>query len=126
MLVRDGKVLMAFGCPGGDAQCQGMLQVAMNVVDFGMNAQQAIDYPRVISASFPDSFFPHHAAPGLLHGEGRYGADTAAALEDLGHHVQSVPDVWRGASSVCVARRLEGGAFEGGADPRRESAAAGW
>jgi gamma-glutamyltranspeptidase/glutathione hydrolase len=126
MLVRDGRAVMPFGCPGADAQCQAMVQVAVNVLDFGMNAQQAIEYPRVISASFPDSFYPHVSLPGILQVEGRFGDETRAALEQLGHTVKPVADYWRGASSVCAARRLDGGAIEGGADPRRDSAAAGW
>jgi len=103
-----------------------MLQVAINVLDFGMNVQQAIEYPRVISASFPESFFPHAALPGLLQVEGRFGEATVAALDDLGHRVRVMPDFWRGACTVCAVRRLETGALEGGADPRRDAAAAGW
>ncbi len=126
MLVRDGRAVMPFGCPGGDAQTQAMLQVALNVLDFGMNAQQAIEYPRVISASFPESFFPHQSLPGLLQVESRFGEETRATLERLGHHVRVMPEFWRGACTVCAARRLDNGALEGGADPRRDAAAAGW
>ncbi len=126
MLVRDGEAVMPFGTPGGDAQTQAMLQVAINVLDFDMNVQQAIEYPRVISASFPESFYPHDSLPGLLQVEGRYGDDTRAALEALGHRVRPMPDFWRGACTVCAARRLETGALEGGADPRRDAAAAAW
>jgi gamma-glutamyltranspeptidase/glutathione hydrolase len=126
MLVRDGHAIMPFGCPGGDAQCQAMLQVAINILDFGMNTQQAIDYPRVISASFPESFYPHESMPGVLQVEGRFGEDTRAALTGLGHAVRVMPDFWRGASTVCAVRRLDTGALEGGADPRRDAAAAGW
>jgi gamma-glutamyltranspeptidase / glutathione hydrolase len=126
MLVRHGRALMPFGCPGGDAQTQAMLQVAINVLDFGMNTQQAIEYPRAISASFPESFFPHQSLPGLLQLEGRYGEDTQTELERLGHTVRVMPDFWRGACTVCAVRRLESGSLEGGADPRRDAAAAGW
>jgi gamma-glutamyltranspeptidase/glutathione hydrolase len=126
MLVRNGQALMPFGCPGGDAQCQAMLQVAINVLDFGMNAQQAIDYPRVISASFPESFWPHESMPAVVQVEGRFGEDTREALVQLGHSVRVMPDFWRGASTVCAVRRLETGALEGGADLRRDAAAAGW
>jgi gamma-glutamyltranspeptidase/glutathione hydrolase len=126
MLLRDGQALMPFGCPGGDAQCQAMLQVAINILDFGMNTQQAIDYPRAISASFPESFYPHESMPGVLQVEGRFSEDSRAALAGLGHAVRVMPDFWRGASTVCAVRRLETGALEGGADPRRDAAAAGW
>jgi gamma-glutamyltranspeptidase/glutathione hydrolase len=91
-----------------------------------MNTQQAIDFPRVISASFPESFFPHASQPGLLQVEGRHSPELCASLERLGHRVQVMPEFWRGAATVCAARRLETGAIEGGADPRRDAAAAGW
>jgi gamma-glutamyltranspeptidase/glutathione hydrolase len=126
MMLRDGQALMPFGCPGGDAQGQAMLQVAINVLDFGMNAQQAIDYPRAITASFPESFFPHDSLPGLLQVESRFGEDTRAALERLGHTIRVMPEFWRGACTVCAVRRLDTGTLEGGADPRRDAAAAGW
>jgi gamma-glutamyltranspeptidase / glutathione hydrolase len=126
MLVRDGRALMPFGTPGGDAQGQAMVQVVINVLDFGMNVQQAIDYPRAITASFPESFFPHESLPGVLQVEARFGEDSRAALERLGHRIRVMPEFWRGACTVCAVRRLDTGALEGGADPRRDAAAAGW
>ena len=53
MLVRDGRPLIPFGCLGGDAQAQAMVQFVCNILDFGMNTQEAIEFPRAISASFP-------------------------------------------------------------------------
>ena len=53
------RPFMPFGCPGGDAQVQGMLEVFLNIVEFGMEPQEAIEAPRVISRSFPNSFWPH-------------------------------------------------------------------
>ncbi len=126
MLVRDGRALMPFGTPGGDAQGQAMVQVTLNVLDHGMNIQQAIEYPRAISASFPESFYPHESLPGVLQLEARFGEPTRAALEELGHHIRVMPDFWRGACTVCAARRLDTGALEGGADPRRDAAATSW
>src|SRR5438132_1584212 len=66
MLLRDGKLVMPFGTPGGDVQQQAMLQVMLNHVVFDMPLQQAIEAPRVASRSFPDSFWPHAFPPGKL------------------------------------------------------------
>jgi gamma-glutamyltranspeptidase/glutathione hydrolase len=126
LLMRDGRALMPFGCPGEDAQCQAMVQVVCNIVDFGMNTQEAIEAPRVISRSFPWTFHPHAYEPGVLTVEGRVPVSVRDGLERLGHVVRELPDFSPAAAGVCAVRRLETGTLEGGADPRRESYAAGW
>ncbi|MBI2323640.1 MAG: gamma-glutamyltransferase family protein [Chloroflexi bacterium] len=126
LLVRDGRAYMPFGCPGEDAQCQGMVQVVCGIVDFGMDTQEAIEMPRVISRSFPWTFHPHRYAPGELGVEGRIPAAVRERLAALGHKVLQWPDMTAAASGVCAIRRLDTGTLEGGADPRRESYAVGW
>ncbi len=126
MLLESGQAVMAFGCPGGDAQVQAMVQVVCNLLDFGMNIQAAIEAPRVISASFPSSFHPHPYEPGVVHVEGRIPPDVREQLASLGHTVQVLPDFTPATASVCAIRRRDNGVLEGGADPRRESYAAGW
>jgi len=126
LLMKDGRALMPFGCPGEDAQCQAMVQVVCNIVDFGMNTQAAIEAPRVISRSFPWTFHPHAYEPGVLQVEGRVSREVHAGLTRLGHKIRDLPDFSPAAAGVCAVRRLETGALEGGADPRRESYAAGW
>ena len=126
LLMKDGAALMPFGCPGEDAQSQAMVQVVCNIVDFGMNTQAAIEAPRVISRSFPWSFFPHAYEPGVLQVEGRVRRDVRDGLERLGHIIRDMPDFTPASAGVCAVRRLDNGALEGGADPRRESYAVGW
>jgi gamma-glutamyltranspeptidase/glutathione hydrolase len=126
MLMKGGQVFMPFGCPGGDAQVQAMVQVACNVVDFDMNVQAAIEAPRAISASFPSSFHPHAYEPGVVRIEGRVPADVRARLNGLGHRVETLPDFSASVAAVCAIRRRDTGVLEGGADPRRSSYAAGW
>ena len=126
MLLASGQAVMGFGCPGGDAQVQAMVQVVSNVLDFGMNVQAAIEAPRIVSASFPSSFHPHPYEPGVVRIEGRVPADVRDRLAALGHTVETLPDVAPLVAAVCAIRRREGGVLEGGADPRRESYAAGW
>jgi gamma-glutamyltranspeptidase/glutathione hydrolase len=126
LLMKDGRALMPFGCPGEDAQCQAMVQVVCNIVDFGMNTQAAIEAPRVISRSFPWTFHPHAYEPAVLTVEGRVERDVRDGLVRLGHVVRDLPDFSPAAAGVCAVRRLPTGALEGGADPRRESYAAGW
>jgi gamma-glutamyltranspeptidase / glutathione hydrolase len=126
LLMRDGRALMPFGCPGEDAQCQAMVQTVCNVVDFDMNLQAAIEAPRVISRSFPWTFHPHAYEPGVLTVEGRIARDVRDRLASLGHVIRDMPDFTPAAAGMCAIRRLDQGTLEGGADPRRESYAIGW
>jgi len=126
LLMRDGRALMPFGCPGEDAQCQAMVQTVCNVVDFGMNLQAAIEAPRVISRSFPWTFHPHAYEPGVLTVEGRIAREIRERLAALGHVIRDLPDFTPAAAGMCAIRRLAPGTLEGGADPRRESYAIGW
>jgi gamma-glutamyltranspeptidase/glutathione hydrolase len=126
LLMRDGRALMPFGCPGEDAQCQAMVQTVCNVVDFGMNLQAAVEAPRVISRSFPWTFHPHAYEPGVLTIEGRIAREVRDGLAHLGHAVRDLPDFTPAAAGMCAVRELEPGTLEGGADPRRESYAIGW
>ena len=126
LLMQDGRALMPFGCPGEDAQCQAMVQTVCNVVDFEMNLQAAIEAPRVISRSFPWTFYPHAYEPGVLTVEGRIAPEVRERLAALGHVIRDLPDFTPAAAGMCAIRRLGPGTLEGGADPRRESYAIGW
>jgi len=119
MALQDGKLLMPFGTPGGDVQQQAMLQVFLNVTEFGMPLQEAIEAPRLASRSFPDSFWPHAYSPGKLEAERRIPGATRDALAGLGHEVAEWPDwEWR-AGAVCAVKVGPEGTRWGGADPRR-------
>ncbi len=126
MVLKDGKVFMPFGCPGEDAQPQGMVQVLSNVVDFGMNVQEAIEAPRAITWSFPRTFWPHAYRPGYLGVESRIPQAVRDELRARGHDVHDYPDFTPAASGVCAITIDERGTLAGGADPRRDALAVGW
>src|SRR3972149_5287719 len=97
MAFRGGRLFMPFGTPGGDVQQQAMLQVFLNIAVFGMRPQEAVEAPRIATRSFPDSFWPHPSAPGVLEVERRIAPETRAALAGLGHVVSEWPDLeWWG------------------------------
>jgi gamma-glutamyltranspeptidase/glutathione hydrolase len=127
LALRDGRPYMVFGTPGGDVQSQAMLQVFLNVVEFGISAQQAVEAPRVYSASFPDSFAPHDYYPGRLSLDGHMPAGIAEALQSLGHDVEQWPPFPAAGGAVCaVVRDPATGRLHAGADPRREAYAIAW
>jgi gamma-glutamyltranspeptidase/glutathione hydrolase len=63
LVFKNGKPFMPIGTPGGDVQCQSMLQVFLNVAVFGMTPQAAIEAPRFATYSYPGSFEPHAYYP---------------------------------------------------------------
>lgn len=128
LAIKDGEFVLPFGSPGGDSQVQAMLQVLLNMTVFGMDPQTAIEKPRFISYSHPDSFAPHAYHPGRLCIEGRIADGTESALKALGHDVQRWPDwIWRAGGVCAVLSDEKRGVRHGGADPRRAAAAAaGW
>jgi gamma-glutamyltranspeptidase / glutathione hydrolase len=66
MALRNGKPWIAFGTPGSDTQPQTQLQFFLNVAEFGLNVQEALEQPTVISNSFQDSYQPHDVKGMLL------------------------------------------------------------
>ena len=120
---------MPFGTPGGDVQTQAMTQLILNLVDFGMDLQSAIEAPRVWSESFPGSWDPHPYAPGVLQAETRISAAVLDELRDRGHDAREWQDGdWDHThTSMCACRaELSQRRYEGAADPRRLAYAIGW
>ncbi|MBI3042113.1 MAG: gamma-glutamyltransferase family protein [Betaproteobacteria bacterium] len=124
---RNGKVHMPFGTPGGDVQCQAMLQVFLNINVFGMQPQEAVEAPRFAGYSFPGSFEPHPYYPGRLQLEARIDRGTGDALAGRGHKVHWWGDMTWLAGAVCtIVADHKNGVLHGGADPRRPAYVLGW
>lgn len=125
--IREGGHVMAFGSPGGDVQCQAMLQVLLNVEVFGMELQQAIEAPRFASFGFPSSFEPHATEPGRVMVEDLIGVGVGDALAAKGHAVKWWRErSWRAGAVCAVKHDLASGIRWGAADPRRPAYAMGW
>jgi gamma-glutamyltranspeptidase/glutathione hydrolase len=91
LVLRDGEPYLAFGTPGGDQQDQWTLAFFLSHLHFGMNLQQAIDFPAFHSAHMPSSFYPREAHPGRLDIESRAGEAVIAELRRRGHDVHVQP-----------------------------------
>ena len=127
LAIHEGHFIMPFGTPGGDVQCQAMLQAFLNIVVFRMNPQAAVEAPRFATYDSPDSFEPHAAYPGRLNLEARFPEATGRALAARGHDIHAWPDWSYLAGAVCtIYQDLEHGTLAGAADPRRQGYAAGW
>ena len=115
LALRDGEPYLAFGTPGGDQQDQWSLLFFLNHLTFGMNLQQAIDFPSFHSAHMPSSFYPRQAQPRVLDVESRAGAPVIDELRRRGHLVNVRP-AWSLGRVSAVARR--DGILYAAANPR--------
>ena len=127
LALSPGRWIMPFGTPGGDSQIQANLQTLLAHLAFGMGLQDAVETPRLVTHSHPDSFAPHAARPGLVTLEGHIDDATGDALAARGHRVERLSDWSHWTGGVCAVRKdLETGGIEAAADPRRMSRALGW
>ena len=112
---RNGRFALSMGTPGSWGILQTTPQMLLNVLEFGMNVQQAIDAPR----------FRYYTGTRVALEE-RFPVETRRALAKLGHEVELL-DPWSasvgGAQAIAVGAGQ--GVFQGGADPRRDGYAFG-
>ena len=111
MVKKDGKFLMSFGVMGGQYQANGHARVISNIVDFKMDIQEALTFPR--------SF----ANEGVLQLERGYSEDTARVLSNLGHHIQRPEKPIGGGQIISVDNAME--VLVGASDPRKDGCALG-
>jgi len=115
IVLRDGKFFLMLGAPGGSRIINGVLQVLLNVVDFHMNVQDAVDWPR----------FHHQWMPDVLYVEKGISPDTVRILRGMGHKVSPL----EGTSSVVArveAILNEDGWLQGASDGRGNGKAEGY
>jgi len=117
LVTHGGQLEMILSTPGGDNQDQALLQVFLNIVEFGMTPQEAVEAPRFQTEHFYSSFGNHEFVPAKLNLEGRIPRATADALTALGHRV-TVSGEWSNSSAPTVIW-VHDGVLNGGADPRR-------
>jgi gamma-glutamyltranspeptidase/glutathione hydrolase len=118
---------MPFGTPGADVQVSAMAQFLLNMLDFGMDPQEAAEAPRLATYSMPITADPHPYRPNLLRLEARVGQEAFDGLAACGHDVQPWEDWHPSAGSVCgIWIDRETGTLTAGADPRRVAYALGW
>jgi len=125
LVLKDSKPFLVTGSPGGDDQCMRTIQTLLNIVDFGMNAQQAIEAPRWTTRSFPASPFPHTMYPGDLSLEGRIPDSVRAELARRGHKV-TMRGPWSLNDSAAIVVEDQTGTVSAGADPRTTALALAW
>ncbi len=117
IVTKDDQLYITMSTPGGDNQDQALLQVLLNILEFGMTPQQAVEAPRFQTEHFYASFGFHQFTPGRVALEGRIPAATARKMEAMGHKVQLTGDYSNASAPVVIMSK--DGALHGGADLRR-------
>jgi gamma-glutamyltranspeptidase / glutathione hydrolase len=124
LALKDGKPYLVFGTPGADTQPQAQLQFFLNVVEFGMNVQQALEQPAIVSTSFRSSYYPHRVE-GKLQVPASLPKHVIAELAALGHAVDVRSS--RGVGSVkAIIVHPRTGVLMGGVSPTRDSYVMAW
>ncbi|MBI3491555.1 MAG: gamma-glutamyltransferase [Acidobacteria bacterium] len=125
LIMKDGKPFMIVGTPGADDQVFRTIQTLLNVIDFGMNVQQAIEAPRWSTRSFPASPFPHTMYPGEMSVESRVPQEVRDALVKRGHKLR-VAGPWTMGSLAAIVVDPKSGVLSAGTDPRVDAYAVAW
>jgi gamma-glutamyltranspeptidase/glutathione hydrolase len=110
MLMRGGKPFLALGAPGGTTITMGVLQTILNVVDFGMSAQEAVSAPRFCALS------------DTIEITNRILRSTERELRARGYETMRYATSY--ATPLVHAIRLRDGKLDGGADPAGDGMAA--
>jgi gamma-glutamyltranspeptidase / glutathione hydrolase len=126
LVMKDGQPFAALSTPGGDNQDQALLQTLLNVIEFGMNPQEAVEAARFDSAHFVSSFDDHKFNPGLLSLEQRFGDAVINDLKARGHKIDVKPDFSPTSAPTIVIFDPRTKLIQAGADVRRGRYAIGW
>ena len=113
MLVKDDHVVMPFGVMGGHYQAMGHAHLLSNILDFGMDVQAALDFPRVFAEQ-----------DGCVEVEGRVPFDVTTALRSMGY--TPVPSIKPIGGGQAIWMDWSSGVLTGGSDPRKDGCALGY
>ncbi|MFL5609462.1 MAG: gamma-glutamyltransferase family protein [Gemmatimonadaceae bacterium] len=124
MALKDGKPYLAFAVQGGDSQDQNLLQFFLNVVEFGMTVQQAVEAPNINTYQMRSSFGEHEARPGLLEAATSLPEPTRAALASMGYKLRFVQRSSGPINAILFDRAH--GTMWGGSSNHGEDYGVGW
>jgi len=120
-ITRDGNPFLSFGVMGGDMQPQGHVQIVLNLIDFGMNLQEAGDAPR-IRHSGTDLHSGHQSGAGMTYLESGYPYETISQLMDKGHRIGMSKGIYGGYQAIM----FKNGVYFGASESRKDGQAAGY
>jgi len=126
LVLKNGQPFMVLSTPGGDNQDQALLQVFLNIVEFNMNPQEAVEAARFDTQHYVSSFDDHEFLPGSLNIESRVDQKVIEELKLRNHKVKVQTDWGTLSSPTVIVYNTLTGVSSAGADPRRGRYAVAW
>ncbi|EAR15905.1 gamma-glutamyltransferase [Robiginitalea biformata] len=123
-ITKDGRPVLSFGLMGGAVQPQGHTQIVVNIVDFGMNLQEAGDAPRMRHSGSSQPTGSKMTNGGTLNLESGFDYQTVRELEKKGHAVAFAVGIYGGYQAIGVD--LPNKVYTGASESRKDGQAAGY
>jgi gamma-glutamyltranspeptidase/glutathione hydrolase len=125
IVLKDGKLAFVFGTPGGETIGQTEFQMLVNLIDFHLPVQQAVEAPRFAVNANPNFYKPGSEISITI--EKRVPGASMAKLTQWGHKLSPTSDLTAAVGGMqAIAIDLKKGTMLAGADPRRTGYAVGW
>jgi gamma-glutamyltranspeptidase/glutathione hydrolase len=123
-VTKDGRPFMSFGVMGGSMQPQGHVQIVMNMIDFGMNLQEAGDAPRIRHGGSSQPTGQRMTDGGWVYLEDGFSWETRRALSMMDHRIRTDVGSYGGYQAVMLDR--DNGVYYGASESRKDGHAAGY
>jgi gamma-glutamyltranspeptidase/glutathione hydrolase len=121
---KDGQPWVSFGVMGGDMQPQGHVQIVLNLIDFGMNLQEAGDAPRIYHTGSSEPTGESMTDGGVVNLESGFPAESVRSLLDKGHQLGW--DLGSYGGYQAILRDPKTGVYYGASESRKDGMAAGY
>ena len=121
-VTKDGKPFMSFGVMGGATQPQAHAQIIINMIDFGLNLQEAGDAPRIVHNGSSQPTDEIMSDGGTLSLESGFGKEIEDELSSLGHKIKYQKGIFGGYQAIM----LKDGVYYGASETRKDGQAAGY
>ncbi len=121
-VTKDGKPFMSFGVMGGATQPQAHAQIIINMIDFGLNLQEAGDAPRIVHSGSSQPTDEVMTDGGTLSIESGFGKEIEKQLTKKGHNIKYEKGIFGGYQAIM----LEDGVYYGASETRKDGQAAGY
>ena len=121
-ITKDNEPFVSFGVMGGATQPQAHAQIVINLIDFGLNLQEAGDAPRIVHSGSSQPTDEVMVDGGIVSIEHGFGEEIENSLKQMGHHTKYVKGIFGGYQAIM----LKDGVYFGASESRKDGQAAGY